>query len=100
LPYRLSEVRSNNRARVMVMHNEKISPNVNNNDRGNNSQTLTFGAWTISVSRKSKSLSIKTTEYHADPLVISRDELISVARLLGLKVRKRSRKRNPNNNIA
>lgn len=51
-----------------------------------------YDAWSLSLYRKQKRLMIETLDYHAGPLIITRDELCDIARLMGLHVRKRKRK--------
>jgi hypothetical protein len=65
------------------------------NQQTQKAQTISLGTWTVSVSRKDKTVSIVTNDYHPDPLVITRDDLIAISRLMGLKVRKRNRKKKP-----
>ncbi len=52
-----------------------------------------FDSWSISVYRKQKRLIIETLDYHTGPLTITRDELCDIARLMGLHVRKRKKKK-------
>lgn len=53
-----------------------------------------YESWSITLSRKSKKLSIETLDYHAGPLVLTRDELGELARIMGLRVgKKKSRKK-------
>jgi hypothetical protein len=50
-------------------------------------------AWSLSLYRKQKHIIVKTLDYHAGPLIITRDELCELARMMGLHVRKRKRKK-------
>ncbi len=62
------------------------------NQSDNKVVVKSFDAWSLSLYRKQKRLMIETTDYHAGPLIITRDELCDIARLMGLHVRKRIRK--------
>ncbi len=48
-----------------------------------------YGSWSIKLYRKKKRMVIEALDYHADPLLLSRDELCDLARLMGLHVRRR-----------
>lgn len=52
-----------------------------------------FDAWSLSLYRKQRRIIIETLDYHAGPLIISRDELCDIAKLMGLHVRTRKRKK-------
>ncbi len=52
-----------------------------------------YDSWTVKLSRKARQVSIETLDYHAGPLILSRDELAELARMMGLHVRKRKRKK-------
>jgi hypothetical protein len=51
----------------------------------------TYESWKISLYRKAKELSVETLDYHAGPLILSREALAELARMMGLHVRKRAR---------
>ncbi len=52
-----------------------------------------YDSWTVKLFRKARQVSIETLDYHAGPLILSRDELAELARMMGLHVRKRKRKK-------
>jgi hypothetical protein len=54
--------------------------------------TINIDTWSITLFRKQKRLQIATQDYHAGPLMLSRDQLIDIARKMGLHVRTRNRK--------
>lgn len=51
-----------------------------------------YDAWSLSLYKKQKRIVIETQDYHAGPLIITRDELCDIAKIMGLHVRKRKRK--------
>ncbi len=55
-----------------------------------------YDSWTVKLYRKARQVSIETLDYHAGPLILSRDELAELARMMGLHVRKRKRKKPQN----
>jgi hypothetical protein len=50
-------------------------------------------SWTITLFKKQRRLQFETLDYHAGPLMLTRDELIDIARKMGLHVRARKRKK-------
>jgi hypothetical protein len=52
-----------------------------------------YDSWTIKLYKKKRRIVIETHDYHADPLMLTRDELCDLAQLMGLHVRKRRNKR-------
>lgn len=58
-----------------------------------------FDLWTFSLYRKQKRIVIETLDYHAGPLVMTRDELCEIARIMGLHVRKRKPKKKKRNSV-
>lgn len=56
-----------------------------------------FDSWTFSIYRKQKRIAIETLDYHAGPLIMTRDELCDIAKMMGLHVRKRKRKKKDRN---
>ncbi len=46
-------------------------------------------AWSISLSRKERCVYIKTDDYHAGPLRLTRDELYNLGRMMSRKNMKR-----------
>lgn len=50
-----------------------------------------FDSWSISLYKKQRRLIIRALDYHAGPLIITRDELCDIAKLMGLHVNKRRR---------
>ncbi len=48
-----------------------------------------YGSWSIKLYKKKKYMVIEALDYHADPLLLSRDELCDLARLMGLHVRRK-----------
>ncbi len=54
----------------------------------------TADSWSIKLNRKKRYMTIESLDYHAGPLVLSRDELVGIARNMGLHVRTRKRKNN------
>ncbi len=52
--------------------------------------TINFDSWNIKLYKKRKKLVIESLDYHAGPLVITRDQLIDITRKMGLHVRTRS----------
>jgi len=53
---------------------------------------INFDSWSLSLYKKQKRLVIETLDYHAGPLVITKDQLCDIAKQMGLYVRKRRRK--------
>lgn len=49
-------------------------------------------SWTIKLYKKQRQLSIETLDYHASPLVLTREDLVDIARKMGLHVRTRKTK--------
>lgn len=54
---------------------------------------INHDSWTIKLYRKKRSLSIESLDYHAGPLILSRDDLTDLALKMGLHVRSRRRKK-------
>ncbi len=48
-----------------------------------------YDSWAIKLCRKKRRIIIETLDYHAGPLILSRDEFCDLARLMGLHVRRR-----------
>lgn len=55
---------------------------------------ITMDSWSITLYRKKRQLTIKTLDYHAGPLVLTRDGLVEIARKMGLHVRSKKNKKN------
>ncbi len=51
-------------------------------------------SWAIKLYRRQRYLTIEALDYHAGPLTISRDDLVNIARNMGLHVRTRKKKKN------
>lgn len=49
----------------------------------------TYDSWSIKLYRKKRRVVIETFDYHAGPLVLTREDLSELARLMGLHVRRR-----------
>jgi hypothetical protein len=56
---------------------------------------INHDSWAIKLYRKKRSLSIETLDYHSGPLVLTRDDLVEIARKMGLHVRTRKNKKSP-----
>ncbi len=52
--------------------------------------SINLDSWSIKLYRKRKQIVIETQDYHAGPLVLTRDQLIDITRKMGLHVRTRS----------
>ena len=52
-----------------------------------------YDAWSVKLYRKKRRIVIETLDYHAGPLMLTRDELSDLARLMGLHVRRRKNKK-------
>ncbi len=52
-----------------------------------------YDSWAIKLYRKKRRIVIETLDYHAGPLILTRDEFCDLARLVGLHVRRRKNKR-------
>ncbi len=52
-----------------------------------------YDSWAIKLYRKKRRIIIETLDYHAGPLILSRDEFCDLARLMGLHVRRRKNKK-------
>jgi hypothetical protein len=61
-----------------------------------NNLVRNLDAWSLSLHRKQKHIIIQTLDYHAGPLIITKDELCDIAKMMGLHVRKRKRKKKLN----
>ncbi len=61
-----------------------------------NNLVRNLDAWSLSLYKKQKRIIIQTLDYHAGPLIITRDELCDIAKMMGLHVRKRKRKKKLN----
>lgn len=54
---------------------------------------INHDSWEIKLNRKKRCLSIETLDYHSGPLVLTRDDLVEIARKMGLHVRTRKNKK-------
>ena len=54
---------------------------------------LSHDSWSLTIFRKQRRLSISSLDYHAGPLIITGDDLVNIARKMGLHVRTRNRKK-------
>ncbi len=52
-----------------------------------------YDSWTIKLYKKKRRIVIETLDYHAGPLILTRDEFCNLARLMGLHVRQRKNKK-------
>ncbi len=76
---------------------QKISSNDRTVKLSDKNKTVrSFDSWSLSLYKKQKRIIIETLDYHAGPLVITRDELCEIAKMMGLHVRKRKRKKKLN----
>lgn len=82
------------------MEQLKISSEHTPLEPGRNVTIKNFDAWSISIYKKQKRIIMETHEYHAGPLIITKDELCDIAKMMGLHVRKNKRKRKANDNLS
>jgi hypothetical protein len=52
-----------------------------------------YDACSVKLYKKKRRIVIETLDYHAGPLMLTRDELSDLARLMGLHVRRRKNKK-------
>ena len=50
-------------------------------------------SWTLKLYKKQRHLTVEALDYHAGPLMLTRNELIDIARKMGLHVQTRKKKR-------
>ena len=57
-----------------------------------NSPAMNLDSWSIAIHKKQRKTVITALDYHSGPLILTRDQVIEIARRMGLHVRTRNRK--------